>query len=359
MTNATKTILFAGGGTGGHLFPGIAVAEELLEKNKDFNILFGGSNRKIEKQIVQNAGFQHLEFASEPSTSLKRNPLRYLWNLWKAGRQARKQLKQTQPAAIIGLGGYASVPIILAARSSKIPVILLEQNAVAGRATKLLSRWADLICLSYPETEGKLSTSPRQVVTGNPVRKELTTHQTDKTQKQILILGGSQGSLNLNRMVLKALPEIESELQGWKIVHQTGERDFDHVKQAYAKLNVKQEVAPFFQEMACLYRESAFAICRAGATTLAELACSGCPAILVPYPNSIGDHQDRNAEYFEHSGAAVIQWENRENKQSLTEQITQFLLDEKLRSNSSHAISSLAQPKAAKKVAELVLELLE
>ena len=358
MSDTRQTILFAGGGTGGHLFPGIAVAEELLRREDSLQILFGGSNKEIEKRIVHTSGYEHLEFAAEPSTSLRRNPVGYLWKMLKACRHARLLLEQIQPAAIVGLGGYASVPIVLGASSMNIPVTLLEQNAVAGRATKLLSRRAQSICLSFPKTSGKLSPKARQIVTGNPVRRTLLEHRStseEQPQKQILILGGSQGSVSLNRMVLEAISEFQSELTDWKIVHQTGELDYEQTLQQYQNIKMDYEVAPFFDDLQSLYRTSQFAICRAGATTLAELASTGCPAILVPYPYALGDHQALNALYYQQQGAALIQWENRENDLSLTEQMKRLLSESQFREEAAQSMKSLAKPEAAQEVADIIL----
>jgi UDP-N-acetylglucosamine--N-acetylmuramyl-(pentapeptide) pyrophosphoryl-undecaprenol N-acetylglucosamine transferase len=305
------TYLFAGGGTGGHLFPGMAVAEELLARNADAQILFVGSEREIEREIVARAGYEHRTLDVEPSTEFRRHPLRFLWRTWQAVRMAKAFLADLKPRAVIGLGGFASVPIVQAAYSKRIPVVLLEQNIVAGRATRWLARRANKLCLSFDETVGIQSNRASVVVTGNPVRQAIIKiTRESSTKPTLLVLGGSQGSEAVNQAMLDCAATLQTVLDDWQIIHQTGPQQLDDVRATYARLGLNARVYSFMSDLVDAYSEASLVVSRAGATTLAELACVGIPAILIPYPQAIGDHQVLNARAFEEAGAAIIVEQN-------------------------------------------------
>lgn len=360
-----RTYLFSGGGTGGHLFPGLAVAEELRARDPEARIVFVGSGRAIEQEIVSAHGYEHVILPVEPSTTLRRNPLRFFWRSWRSIRQATALLARHRPAAVIGLGGFASVPVVWAASRQGVPAVLLEQNIVAGRATRLLSRRASLICLSFSETTDDLPQSARTALTGNPVRREIAAlhrgtdfqsipaDRSDGLQHRptLLVLGGSQGAVAVNEAVLAAVESLAPQLAEWKIVHQTGQADASRTAALYRQLGLSHEVRPFFEDLPALYARATLAISRAGATTLAELACAGCPAILVPYPNSVRDHQRLNALAFERAGAASV-LEQQPEPERTAEMLARKLLDllHNRRSMQS-AMRSLARPGAAQEVA--------
>ena len=317
MTNAStrRTVIFAGGGTGGHLFPGIAVAHELLTREPNARVLFVGSQKPIEREILNRAGFEHVAL---PSVSPSFTPTKIVSSLlhnWRAYRQARAIIARDRPSVIVGLGGFASVPPVLAAWRAGVPIVLLEQNVVPGKATRWLSRFAKVVCLPWPEAASGFPRGVNTVVTGNPIRAEIAklaefahnppqhdapaigepTHDSDNPPlalpvdaetPTLLILGGSQGASSLNALVLDAFADRRAELVGWRIVHQTGAADVDAVRQRYAALSLNADVQPFITDMAGAYRQATLVISRAGATTLSELACAGLPAILVPLPNS-------------------------------------------------------------------------
>lgn len=373
MTNAStrRSVVFAGGGTGGHLFPGIAVARELLAREPDARVLFIGSQKPIEVDIVGGAGFEHVAL---PSVSPSLSPTRIVasvLNNWRAYRKARAIMARERPTVVVGLGGFASVPPVLAAWRAGVPIVLLEQNVVPGKATRWLSRFAKVVCLPWPQAANGLPRGVKTVVTGNPIRSEIAklgepnqsdTPATDHSENlslacragletpTLLILGGSQGAASLNAAVLDALATLQSELTGWQIVHQTGAADLETIRQRYAALSLPADVQPFFRDMAEQYRRATCVVSRAGATTLAELACAGLPPLLVPLPASAHDHQRLNARLFVDHSAALIVEPSSPVADSLRGGLVQLLRDSSSRKRLRQNLRTLAQPAAARAV---------
>lgn len=373
-----KSFIFAGGGTGGHLFPGIAVADQLASQS-DCRIVFVGSNRPVEQQIIERAGYEHLRLPSSSTSDLKRASFRFVWNNSRAFLQARRFLRKEKPAVVVGLGGFASVPVVVAASRLKIPIVLLEQNTIAGRANQFLFSRSNLICTSFSETFwGKVRTAtsggPRIVFTGNPVRNEMQAASSrnapvgSSEKTVVLVLGGSQGASAINDTVLSLLKEASEEfLEKLHLVHQTGVSDFSNVDETYQAMKKNSPgfqvtVQPFFEDLAKWYSEADFAISRAGATTLAELACGGCPAVLIPYPNSIGDHQLINARFYEDHGAAVLVNQAQDSSSTakkLGEVTLNLTQDRDQLSQMRQAMLELALPCAARDVADQVSMLIQ
>ncbi|HSG69721.1 MAG TPA: undecaprenyldiphospho-muramoylpentapeptide beta-N-acetylglucosaminyltransferase [Planctomycetaceae bacterium] len=364
MTDLSRVIL-TGGGTGGHLYPGLAVAEEIRTRCPDCEILFVGSERGLERRIIREAGFDHLSTPVMTSNDLFRAPFRFTLNYWKSRRLAQRTLREFSPQIVVGLGGFASVPVVRAAQRAEIPTLLLEQNIVPGRATRWLMKRANCVCHSFEDAARLCSPSDRQVVTGNPVRREITALlaselRVSKTPNPtILILGGSLGSVSVNRMWFAAVRKLASELASCRIFHQTGESDCRSARQTYNELGLSAISEPFFEILPTIYRQTDFVISRAGATTLAELACAGLPAILIPYPNSIGDHQVKNAQFYAARNAVrIVEESNRTDDASpaLSEAIRDFLSDDL--AEKRHAMRELAQPHAAANVLDQILRLI-
>jgi UDP-N-acetylglucosamine--N-acetylmuramyl-(pentapeptide) pyrophosphoryl-undecaprenol N-acetylglucosamine transferase len=355
------TFLFAGGGTGGHLFPGIAVAEELLARISTARILFSGSQRDVESAIVRSAGFQHIALPSPPSTMLRRHPLRFAVQYLRASRDSRRIVAGNRPTAVIGLGGFASVPLVTAAKKAGVPIVLLEQNAIAGRATRRLARSANVICHTLRSAVPKGRAGRNAVVTGNPVRSAIAAMRTgnaDDSRSTLLVLGGSQGSTAVNEAVISAADELREQLAGWKIVHQRGPNDGDRIAAAYRRLGIAHVVRPFFDDLPLRYATAGVAVSRAGATTLSELACVGVPAVLVPYPNAVHDHQQRNADVFAAAGAACVVRQQRtadETGGQLASALRPLLCDREERGRRAEAMHALAVRDAASRVADCVL----
>jgi len=369
-----STFVFSGGGTGGHLFPGIAVARELRRRDPQVRLIFVGSERAIESTIVVEHELEHRILPVEPLPVLKRNPIRFLWRNMSALRAARRLLDETQPLAVIGLGGYASAPLVWAAGRKRIPVVLLEQNVIPGRTTRWLSRLATCVCVSFAECVARLPQSqvskagqsrPTICVTGNPVRPEIAAlastsnlSREANNPRELLVLGGSQGADSLNEAVVAAVKAMQMELAEWKIIHQSGPRQIEFVKQAYADADIPAEVDSFFHDMSQRYARASLVVSRAGATTLAELTCAGLPMILLPYPRAADDHQNANAKLFATSGAAVtVEHANDPavTASELANALKELLHDAGRRSSMSVAATMLAQPNAAAAIADHVL----
>jgi len=347
-----RCVAFAGGGSGGHLYPALAIAEKLHATDADIDVVFWGSGRDLERRIVTPSGYRYAVVSSSPLPSLRRNPITFAWRNIQGVRSARKLIRTQRPAVVVGCGGFASAPGVLAAALSRIPIVLLEQNSYPGRATKFLSRFATTICLSFAESRGYLPTRSNCRVTGNPVREaiaELADQQHERS-KTLLVLGGSQGARGLNESVPVAVARIGDRLDGWRIVHQAGAEHVETVRLAYRQSGVPATVEPFFDDMPALYRETSLVISRAGATTLAELACAGIPAILVPYPHAADRHQHHNAATFVEAGAAVCVEESPDSAAtaaSVANALARFLGDDGQRQSACEAMHKLARPDAA------------
>lgn len=303
---------FAGGATGGHLTPGLALAAELVEHNPECRIVFVGSDRPLERRLVAEAGYEHHALPVESTATIRRQPLRFVWRNWRAFCMAQQLLENNRPAAVIGLGGFASVPAILAASRRRVPTLILEQNVVPGRATRLLCRRVGAVCTAFEATTSKLASGSRVVVTGNPVRGAIAALwrpgpvRIPVATPTLLVLGGSQGAASLNEAVMEMLTRQLQKLAAWQIVHQTGPERSSEIADAYRSARLECIVQPFFDDLSGLYSQATLVIARAGATTLAELACAGCPAVLLPYPHAADDHQLANARLYESAGAAVV-----------------------------------------------------
>ena len=302
--------VFAGGGTGGHLAPGIAVADRLRREQPGCRIRFVGSGRPVEHQMLEPTGFEHVVCETFPLNALKRRPLRFMRSHWQAYRLACRSIGADRPTAVVGLGGFASVPFALAAKRCGVPCLLLEQNSVPGKANRWLSRWHP-VCLTFEESARHLPARAISHVTGNPLREEIrqlavSNHSLPLNPPTLLVLGGSLGSRQVNDSILNAVEQLASDLTGWRIVHQTGPEGAEAARECYSKLGIAHEVAPFFADLPVRLATATVAVARAGASTLTELAAVGIPAILIPYPTAADDHQTKNARFFADAQAAVI-----------------------------------------------------
>ena len=309
-----KRVLVAGGGTGGHLFPGIAVVEELRRRLPDVAVLFAGTERGIEARVLPQLGERFEALDIEPLMGREPKELaRNLARLPRSGLQAIALVRSFKPDLVIGLGGYAAGPLLAAAAALRVPTALLEQNAHVGLTNRLLSRAVGRAYLTYEETAA-LFGSARARVLGNPVRRafvdaaRLSAHDPEGARarsRKVLVLGGSQGARSLNETVPAALARAGLAELGIGVVHQTGSAMVADVERRYRELGVPAEVVPFIDDMARAYVGASLVIARAGATTLAELCAIGRAAVLVPYPHAAEDHQLHNARALEQQGAAV------------------------------------------------------
>ena len=310
-------VVLAGGGTGGHLFPGIAVAESLVANSQaPLRVVFFCSDRPVDARVLKSSGCEFRSLPIGTRLSWRKRPLRSLFALIRAYRAARRWLAVEQPSVVVGLGGFASVPTVFAAARCKLPIVLLEQNAIAGKATRLLARFADIICISIPDAiEGSLShLRDRIVVTGNPIRKQIPIvksnpkdrakpdsqtpdldHRESTSRWTLLVLGGSQGAHWINEAMCEFASKHNSELGGWQVVHQTGATDQPRVSRAYQNSGITNQTADFFEDIDTHYASADLVVTRGGGTTLAELASVGLPMLIVPYPFAAENHQHANA----------------------------------------------------------------
>lgn len=361
--SSKTTIAFCGGGSGGHLFPALAVCDELqrlLEGAGHF--LFISTGRAIEGQILAGRDLISEVIPTVTSVELKRNPIRGTSRMWQAIRTCRRLFVERQPAVVVGLGGYGSVPGILAAKSLSIPTLLLEQNRIAGQANRLLTRVADGICLAFPAQETKgISGRITSIETGNPVRSSILqlSQQSSASQPDCLfVLGGSQGARAVNDALLSMAQLSPQVFQGWRVLHQTGMENNELLKSAYAEAKIEAQVSQFIGDIASAYRQATMVVSRAGATSLAELAIVGLPALLVPYPNSVRDHQELNAQYYCDAGAAQVVLENVAGASfadRLGHELAKLLQDVHRRSDMARAMKKLGKPDATHNVAQEIL----
>jgi UDP-N-acetylglucosamine--N-acetylmuramyl-(pentapeptide) pyrophosphoryl-undecaprenol N-acetylglucosamine transferase len=359
MTKQSIHIVFSGGGTGGHLFPGLAVAERLSEEIANLRVTFAGSGKPFEQKHVASAGFEYLALPCRPLPRKAGEAVSFIVENLAGYFAARRCLKDERVDAVVGLGGYASVPMGRAAARTGTPLVLLEQNVVPGRATQWLAKKADLICTSYPETEEHLLGHCPVRCTGNPVRRDFLRFRGNRTDaaRQLVVLGGSGGALAINENVPRALYKLRDQLTGWKIIHQTGESGCRATQLLYKKLAIEAAVLPFLHEIPRQLQSADLVVCRAGGTTLAELATVGAPAVLIPYPNAKDDHQRKNATVFAQAGAASIVEEPvapGRLDDALVEKLQPLFSDAEKRREMSAAMALLARPHAAADVADLV-----
>lgn len=306
-------IIIAGGGTGGHLFPGIAVAEEFIRRDKNNNILFVGTERGLEKKILGKLGWRLLTLDLEGIKG--RGISKVISAVLKVPRgilQSREIIREFKPDIVIGVGGYASGPMVMSACIMGVKTAIMEQNALPGLTNRILSKMVDRIFLTFPDAE-KMFPERKVMVLGNPVRAAfIADSQKDVNNEnkfKILIFGGSQGAHAINRLVTDALPYLKEIKERLKITHQTGEKELEVVSKRYNDEGFDAEVLPFISDMASAYRSSDLLICRAGATTIAEITACGKASILIPFPFAVNDHQTKNAEVMVNAKASIMQHE--------------------------------------------------
>ncbi|MDX6693803.1 MAG: UDP-N-acetylglucosamine--N-acetylmuramyl-(pentapeptide) pyrophosphoryl-undecaprenol [Blastocatellia bacterium] len=301
-------VLIAAGGTGGHIYPGIAVAKEVLRRHPDSEVQFVGTARGLETRLVPQAGFELklIESAGLKNVGMRAR-VRGMLLLPKSFAAARRLIREFKPDVVVGAGGYVSGPVLLTAALMNVPTLVMESNALPGFTNRALARFIDKAAVSFdaalPYFRGKA------VVTGNPVRREffeIPEREHDRERVEVLIFGGSQGARAINEAMVAALPALDAKRGLLRIKHQTGESDFERVRQSYldAGWGEEADVRPYIDSMVESFAEADLIICRAGATTSAELVAAGRAAIMVPFPLAADDHQRRNAEALEAAGAA-------------------------------------------------------
>ncbi len=348
-------VLIMAGGTGGHVFPALACAREFQARG--YQVHWLGTPRGIENELVPQAGLPLHRIAmsglrGKGALSLLKAPFLLARALW----QARRVLRELKPVCVLGMGGFVTGPGGWAARLAGIPLVIHEQNAVAGTANRALAPCAARVCEAFPDT---FAASAKRRTTGNPVRAELFLEAPRaplaNRPVRLLVLGGSLGAEPLNKLLPAALAQVNAALRP-QVHHQAGKQHAQVTRERYAEAGVDAEVQPFIKDMAGAYAWADLVICRAGALTVSELAAAGLPAFLVPLPHAIDDHQTRNAEYLAKAGAAVLLPQHATDAAGLAAQLTEVLMhSEKLESMGAIA-RRLAKPDATRTVVDICLE---
>lgn len=360
----TKTLLVMAGGTGGHIFPGIAVADEL--KAQGWKIHWLGTADRMEARIVPEHGYD-ISFINISGLRGKKllTMLVMPFKLLRSLIQARRVIKTVKPDVVLGMGGYASAPGGLAAWLSKIPLIVHEQNAAAGLSNRLLARIANKVCCAFPNA---FVNGVDAEVVGNPLRASIgriavgskNTEQSNRGSKNILVVGGSLGAQILNKVMPDSFKDLSESDEEYCIWHQTGESNQAQVIASYVKEDIvtgKVKVTEFITDMAEAYQWADVVICRAGALTVSELAMAATPAIFVPLPHAVDDHQTKNALYLVEREAAKLLPQAKLNKESVTVLITELFEQPETLANMAKAALSAANSDARQKVAKLCQQL--
>lgn len=348
-------IVIAGGGTGGHVIPALAIAQQ-LKKQFAAEVLFIGTARGIETRLVPQAGFplDLIKVGALKNVSLLTRA-RTMFDLPRALWTAGRVLTDYRPDVVIGVGGYASGPAMFAAIRRRIPTLAFEPNVVPGFANRLVARWVSAAAVHFQETCGYF---PNCKVTGVPVR-EAFFHIAAKTDgpPTLLVFGGSQGARAINQAMIESLPGLRERVPGIHIIHQTGQRDWSDVVMSYQKAGMEGEVDKFIDDMPGTFARADLLVCRSGASTVAEIAAAGKPAIFVPFPRAADDHQNVNARALERAGAAVVLEESKLEAAYLVDTIAMLIGDPNRLQRMSEAARSLAHPRAVEEIVEMVKEL--
>ncbi len=350
-------VLIAGGGTGGHLYPGIAVAEEIYRQDRSSEVLFVGTQQGIEARILPKEGYK-LETIPAGGIANKKIALKLISGvkMLRGFIRAISILRRFNPDVVIGVGGYASVPMLSAAAMLRFPTIIMEQNLFPGLANRVLSHMVKRVVVAF---DGSKKYFKRNVeVLGNPVRKGIIGCPHKKTNDFVIfVFGGSQGARTINKAVVDSLEYLKKEASTISFLHQTGEKDLEWVKDSYKKAGISAEVKPYIYNMEEAYNKADIVISRAGATSIAEISACGRPAILIPYPFAAHDHQKQNAEYLKSIGSAEIILESDLTEKIIAEKITYFLYNRDKLKDMAEKSAGIYRKTAASDIVNLCREI--
>lgn len=358
-------LVIAGGGTGGHLFPGIAVAQEFTDRDEHNRVLFINAGRTLEKRVLSELGWPSQTIAIEGIKGRGRwRQLVAVSKIPKAIWQSRYLLKHFAADAVLGVGGYSAGPVVFAAWCSGIATALHEQNQLPGVTNRILGRMVDRIYLSFDESKGCFAGASVKI-TGNPVRDEIialaerSKNRSDVSDPyfHILVIGGSQGAHAINMAIIEALPLL-TQGRNVRITHQTGNQDLDLVKQAYDRMQMPAAVQPFFTDMADQYRRADVIVCRAGATTVAEITVIGKAALFIPFPYAADDHQTRNAQVLVDAGAAEMIAQSELSGEALANVINALANERQQLTIMEENARALGRPNAAQEIVNDIYELI-
>lgn len=357
-------VLIAGGGTGGHLFPGLAIADEFKRRDEKTEVIFVGTEYGIEARVVPREGYpiKFLRAEGLVGASIMKK-IRALSKMFSGIIDSHRIIKTLSPDIVIGVGGYASGATMLTACFKSIPTMILEQNSVPGLTNKVLGRFVRGICLTYQES---ISFFPkaRTYLTGNPVRMQVIKgsiesayrlFSLEKSLFTVFIFGGSAGARSINMAMIEALNYIHDLRGKVQFLHQTGTKDYEHVREAYRKAGFKGTITPFIYQMGEAYAVADIVVSRAGATTLAELTALGKPAVLIPYPYAAGQHQELNARKLLEMGAAKMILNSELKGETLAKSIRELFKNETMRREIQRISRSVGRPDACARVVDIAL----
>ncbi len=350
-------LLISGGGTGGHVYPGVAVARELLSRGDEHAVLFVGGDRGAENNILPREGLP-LKTLSVSGIKGKGLAARFVavMKLIRAVVSARSILRQWAPDAVLGVGGYASGAIGIAAVTMRIPLFVAEQNARPGLTNRWLAKSARQIFTSWPGG-GEVLPMERVTLTGNPARPAFfeTSPRPAEGVFSLFVFGGSQGARTINDAVIQALPALVASGVSLKIVHQTGPADYERIVSLYDACPIPHEVAPFFHDMPRRLAEADLVVCRSGAGAVSEICAAGRGALYVPYPHAADDHQTKNAEVMVKAGAAELVADRYFNGAVAVEAIIRLAKDRRRLKAMGEAARAMARPHAAKDIVDAII----
>jgi UDP-N-acetylglucosamine--N-acetylmuramyl-(pentapeptide) pyrophosphoryl-undecaprenol N-acetylglucosamine transferase len=363
-------IIIAGGGTGGHLFPGIAIAEEFLARDPNNEVLFVGTEKGIEARVLPRSGYR-LECIATSGMRGKRvlSKIKGVWLLLLGYVQSRRIIRSFKPDLVLGVGGYASGPLVLAAGKSSSKCFIHEQNAVPGLTNRILAKVVQTVFISLEESRQHVPAG-KLLLTGNPLRRQILEGLRDDRRRpgngngngngngkgfHLLVFGGSAGAHRINIAMIEALPELAAIRERITIVHQTGENDLEEVRNAYQREGFNAEVVPFIDNMAEAYHKADLILCRAGATTIAEVTACGKPCIFVPYPYATDDHQRKNAEALVEKGAGFMILDRELSGKRLAAMIEELERNPVVRKSAGQKALAMARPDAAKMIVDAML----
>ncbi len=372
----TPFVAIACGGTGGHLFPGLAVAEQLQKRGCAVALLV--SPKDVDQEAVKSA--RGMEIVTLPAVALQnRNYLSFARSFWQSWRASRKLFKSRPPHAVLAMGGFTSAPPVLAAGKFGARTFLHESNTIPGRANRFLARFVDEAFVGFPSAAARLR-ARKVTMTGTPVRPQFQPGDsaacraklfgvppsggtfeppeggTPNPRPVVLVMGGSQGASGINDMIVSALPSLGNRAAAWQWLHLTGPNDAEKVKQAYAARGFKAVVKPFLAEMDLALGAATVAVSRAGASSLAEIAAMRLPSLLVPFPAAAGNHQFYNAQAFETTGAARLLEQKNATQAKVAALLCELVEDPAARAKIQTALAQWHAPKAAEQIAEIMLE---
>jgi len=359
-------IVFAGGGTGGHLMAGLSIAQEISSRFPGTRIIFFGTNRKKEAGYIEKSSYEFKPIMACKLTSLIRLPI-FLFVSLIGIIHSLINLVRIKPDIIIGLGGYGSVLPVVAAYITGIPIILIEQNVIPGRANLTMARWADVV-LCHWESSKKRFKKGHVVVTGVPIRSGIIENETkagdnpfglDFQKKTLLIMGGSQGAQAINKVMLQSIPKLQTLIPGLQIIHLTGKHGYQEAEEAYNSMGIRSFVSEFYNDIGAAYRLSDLVISRSGANTIAEITAVGIPAILIPYPYATDNHQYWNAYELSSVGGAMIIKQEELEPERVIKLVSDLLMNDERLDNMKKINKSSSKPFAAARVVDEIYQTLK